>query len=34
VAAVVLLVLPLAGRLAPHFRNESRTSKRGHEPMS
>ena len=25
VAAVVLLVLPLAGRLAPHFRNESRT---------
>jgi MFS transporter, FSR family, fosmidomycin resistance protein len=34
VAAVVLLVLPLAGRLAPHFGNESRTSKRGHEPMS
>jgi FSR family fosmidomycin resistance protein-like MFS transporter len=32
VAAVVLLVLPLAGRLAPHFGNESRTSKRGHEP--
>jgi FSR family fosmidomycin resistance protein-like MFS transporter len=34
VAAVVLLVLPLAGRLAPYFRNESQTSERGHEPMS